>query len=130
MYWAERTDSMNKPAKTLPTKASNQGSGWRERLRDIIDECKDIPPQVRAAELTRVDERVLDDSLFRFLTQHHAQGPIDDARAAAMRRRAESLSPYLDRSLVCVLITLPGVRYTIEIDPEEERVVHWEWQAG
>lgn len=104
--------------------------GWQDCLRAMIEKCTDIPPQVRKAELARVDERVLDDSLFRFLTQHVPPGSDDTARSAAIQRRAEALSPYLGRTLVCVLITLPGVRYTIEVDPDEERVVHWEWQPG
>ena len=121
---------MNRPVKQLRNESSEQEPTRRERLRAIIDKCTEIPPQVRAAEFTRADERVLDESLLQFLTQLQPQGPSDDARGAAMRRRAESLSPYLGHTLVCVLITLPGVRYTIEVDPVEERVVHWEWQAG
>ncbi len=121
---------MNRPAKTLPDGSSGQEPTCRERLRAIIDKCTEIPPQVRAAEFTRADERVLDESLLEFLTRLQPHGPDDDARAAAMRRRAEALAPYVGHTLVCVLITLPGVRYTIEVDPVEERVVHWEWQAG
>ena len=121
---------MNRPAKQLPDGPSKQEPTPRERLRAIIDKCTEIPPQVRSAEFTRADERVLDESLLKFLTQLQPQGPSDESRAAAMRRRAESLSPYVGHILVCVLITLPGVRYTIEVDPVEERVVHWEWQAG
>ena len=30
--------------------------------------------------------------------------------------------------LICVFIRLPGVIYTIEIDPGTEEVIHWEWQ--
>lgn len=122
---------MNRATKETPSeRTSGPEKSWQDCLRAMIEKCTDIPPQVRTAELARVDERVLDDSLFRFLTEQGGPGSADDARTAAMRRRAEALSPYLGHTLVCVLITLPGVRYTIEVDPDEERVVHWEWQAG
>lgn len=121
---------MTQATKKIAAGASDKEPSWQDRLRAIIEQCADIPAQVRAANFARLDERVLDDALFRFLTEHHPAGPSDEARTAAMRRRAEDLAPYRGRKLVCVLITLPGVRYTIEVDPEEECVVHWEWQSG
>jgi len=99
-------------------------------LRSIIRACTDIPRQVREAQFTRVDERVIDASLLRILAEHYVPGVNDNAQAAKRGRRAAALSPYLGKVLVCVLIVLPGVRYTIEIDMDEERVVHWEWQPG
>jgi hypothetical protein len=39
------------------------------------------------------------------------------------------LSQYLDKTLICIYIRLPGVHYTIEIDPKMNRVIYWEWQS-
>lgn len=114
----------------LSDNTQKPGSCSEERLRSIIAEFPDIPPQVREASFTRVDERVIDEPLLRFLTEYCLTGVDDDLQAAKIKRRAEALTPYLGRTLVCVLIMLPGVRYTIEVDCCEERVVHWEWQPG
>jgi hypothetical protein len=113
---------------------SNDGSALADELssdlRELIRTCPDIPDQVREAEFSRIDERVIDEALLVFLTEHCPPAGNDDEQAAALRRRIEALAPYLGRSLVCVLIRMPGVSYTIEIDLTNEHVVHWEWHAG
>ena len=121
---------MTQASKKLSDHAPDQEAGGQDRLRSIIRTCTDIPPQVREARFTRVDERVIDASLLRILAEHDVPGGNDKAQAARRGRRAATLSPYLGKVLVCVLIMLPGVSYTIEINMEEERVVHWEWQPG
>jgi len=73
---------------------------------------------------------MIDASLLQFLTEHGTPGVNDLTQAARRERRAAALSPYVGKVLVCVLIMLPGVKYTIEVDADEERVVHWEWQPG
>jgi len=54
----------------------------------------------------------------------------ETAKGQRRQRRKKALMPYLDQRLVCVCIRLPGVIYTIEIGPETEKVVHWEWQPA
>lgn len=98
-----------------------------DRLREIILETSKIPEAVAASEFTRVDERNLDDALFRILTDRHPSASISATSPRIIERRADALYPYVGRTLVCVLISLPGVRYTVEVDPNEKRVVHWEW---
>ena len=39
------------------------------------------------------------------------------------------MNNFLDQRLTCVCIRLPGIVYTIEIDPRAEKVIHWEWQS-
>ena len=97
------------------------------RLREIILETSKIPEAVATSEFTRVDERVFDEPLFRILTDRHPGASISATSPRIIERRADALYPYIGRTLVCVLISLPGVRYTVEIDPNEKRVVHWEW---
>ena len=121
---------MSQATKELPEDAVEQGGCSENRLRSIIAACADIPAPVREARFTRVDERVIDESLLSLLTEHVALALDDDVQTARIKRRAEALSPYLGKTLACVLIMLPGVRYTIEVDCCAGRVVHWEWQPG
>ena len=99
-------------------------------LRGIIRECIELPPDVSSAEFTRVDERLLDQQLLSFLASESVAESDEADRVVRQQRRNGALSPYLGSILICVFIRLPGVHYTIEIDPESERVVHWEWQIS
>ena len=121
---------MNQVRRKLPEGTVGQGDCSEDRLRSIITDCADIPEQVREARFTRIDERGIDESLLGFLTQNFKSGVDDSVQAARLKRRADALSPYLGKTLACVLIMLPGVRYTIEVDCCASRVVHWEWQPG
>ncbi len=98
-------------------------------IRAIIQKCVELPADVTSAELTRVDERIIDQRLLSFLISDSASQSNDADWVVRRRRRKEALSPYLDRVLICVFILLPGIHYTIEVDPELGRVVHWEWQT-
>ena len=98
-------------------------------IRAIIQECVELPAGVTSAELTCVVERILDEQLFSFLIGDAASQCDEADWVIRRRRRKEALSPYLDKILISVFIHLPGMHYTIEVDPELERVVHWEWQT-
>ena len=98
-----------------------------DRLREIVLTTSKIPEAVAVSDFTRVDERTFDEPLFRILTDRHPSASISATSPRIIERRADALYPYIGRTLVCILISLPGVRYTIEIDPVEKRVVHWEW---
>ncbi len=98
-----------------------------DRLREIILTTSKIPEAVAVSDFTRVDERTFDEALFRILTDRHPSASISATSPRIVERRADALYPYIGRTLVCILISLPGVRYTVEIDPLEKRVVHWEW---
>ena len=98
-------------------------------IRGIIQTCTELPPDVTNAEFTRVDERLLDQRSLSLLVSEPVQKGNDDGWELRQQGRIDALSPYLDRILICVFIRLPGIHYTIEIDPESERVVHWEWQT-
>ena len=98
-------------------------------IRAIIQECDELPADVTSAELTCVVERILDQRLFSFLISESASRGDEADWIIRRRRRKEALSPYLDKILICVFIHLPGIHYTIEVDPELERVVHSEWQT-
>jgi len=121
---------MSQATKKLPQDTLEQSGCSEDRLRSIITACADIPAQVREAPFTRVDERVIDEALLELLTEHCMSGRDGDVQIARIKRRAEALSPCLGKTLACVLIMLPGVRYTIEVDCCASHVVHWEWQPG
>jgi len=52
----------------------------------------------------------------------------DSESALRVKRRAKSLTPCLRLRLPCVFIRLPGPHYTVEIDPDNDKIVRWEWQ--
>ena len=112
-----------------PGDESKNNVSWTRHLRALIRNCTDIPSEISEVKFARVDERKIDELLLRKLTEHCESDSSDDAAISTRKRRSEALSPYLDRTLICVSIVLPGVRYTIEIDPADDRVIHWEWQA-
>ncbi len=111
---------------------SEDNSQWQANetldIRAIIQECRELPPDVTRAELTRVDERIIDRQLLSFLVGQSARERHDPEWLVRQSCRKDALSPYLGRVLICVFIRLPGIHYTIEVDPELQRVVHWEWQ--
>lgn len=106
---------------------SDQQKDW---LRALIENCADLPKLVREAEFARIDERMLDDSLFQFLSENRAGDARDQATSIRVQRRIQALTPYVGQSLICVSIRLPGVGYTIEVDPVDKCIVHWEWLAA
>ena len=112
-----------------PGDEPNKNASWTRHLRMLIRNCTDIPSEISEVKFARVDERKIDELLLRKLTEHCESDKSDDAAISTRKRRSEALSPYIDWTLICVSIVLPGVRYTIEIDPEDDRIVHWEWQA-
>ncbi len=97
-------------------------------LRAIIQQFDELPESVRDAEIARIDGRPLDKNLF---TQLISQSPPPNSElgwSTRILKREESLLPYLGQVLFCILIRLPGVQYTVEVDPVTKTVVHWEWQ--
>lgn len=97
-------------------------------LRAIIQQFDELPESVRDADIARIDGRPLDKNLF---TQLISQPPPPNSEigwSTRILKREESLLPYLGQVLFCILIRLPGVQYTVEVDPVTKTVVHWEWQ--
>jgi hypothetical protein len=98
------------------------------QIRQIIGHCRDIPVGIQGASLTCVNERVLDKPVFLSITSQAPSGQPDGDWAARLSHRKENLKKHVGNLLICVFIRLPGVHYTIEIDPSSASVVHWEWQ--
>ena len=97
-------------------------------IRAILKACAELPPAVISAEYTYIKERIVDRDLLESLTGESAFPTGTSDWPNRRKRRRQALSRYLDKLLICVFIRLPGVHYTIEIDPEIDRVIHWEWQ--
>lgn len=97
---------------------------------EVIRAFGELPDDVRNAPVARIDGRLLDR---RLLAQLISQPPPPDSEVGwsdRILRREESLVPHLGKVLFCALIRLPGVQYTVEIDPLSRAVVHWEWQSA
>lgn len=98
-----------------------------ETVRTILAASGKLQSAVVAAEYSTVCDRILDGETLAALTDP-ARCPHDDASERCELRR-KALTPYFSKRLICVVINLPGVTYTIEIDPSLARVIHWEFAA-
>lgn len=98
-------------------------------LRSILKESIDLPAEVLGVEFSHIHDRILDQKIFSELINPANSETETDDWSKRCHNRKQALMPYLDQRLVCVCIRLPGVVYTIEIDPGAEKVIHWEWQS-
>ena len=98
-------------------------------LRSIIKESIDLPAEVLRADFSHVYDRILDQTVYSSLTTPSSSETETLESSERYHRRREALTPYLDKRLICVCIRLPGIVYSIEIDPAAEKVIHWEWQS-
>lgn len=96
--------------------------------REVIKSCAELPFEVRKAKFMQVEERLIDECLLVRLTNQLSLESNATDWVDRFQSRQDALSPYLGSILTCVFIRLPGVHYTIEIDPITRAVVHWEWQ--
>jgi len=94
----------------------------------VIECCSMLPTAVRSAPITSAFERILDYEEMDRLTNPESLERQDTNQLERLQLRRESLRPNLGLLLTCVLIRLPGIHYTIEIDRESGSVVHLEWQ--
>ena len=97
-------------------------------IRSILSRS-DLPEKVRDAKVHYQTERLMDADLLEFLAFENQDQSSDDERSPRLLKRCAALSKHLDAYLVCLTIRLPGVLYTIEIDPDAQTIAHWEWQA-
>jgi hypothetical protein len=89
-----------------------------------------LPKDVRPAAITQVFERLMDAEEIARLTEPHQPLTDNSEYLERLRIRRVALSSNRDSVLVCALIRLPGVVYTVEINPRDESIVHWEWQRA
>lgn len=97
-------------------------------IRAILETCKFLPTVVTQASLTMVVERLVDQELLSSLTSDVSCPNSSSEWDGRRERREAALSRYLGQVLICVFIRLPGIHYTIEIDPQKRSVIHCEWQ--
>jgi hypothetical protein len=98
-------------------------------LRSIVEKSTDLPAEVLNADFSHIHDRILDQKIISSLIKPPTSKTEPGDWSKRYHYRKEALMPYLDQRLICVCIRLPGVVYTIEIDPGAEEVIHWEWQS-
>lgn len=98
-------------------------------VRRIIERSK-LPGGVKVAPLTAVIDRIIDPAEIARLTTDCQPRHDDEQWAARIDLRRQALTRHLGNTLICVLIKLPGIFYTIEIDPNSKSIIHYEWHAG
>lgn len=99
-------------------------------VEGIIEACQELPQEVRSAPITSSYERILDNEELKRLTNPESIENQDTKQLERLQRRHKSLHPSLGLSLTCVLIRLPGIRYTLEIERASASIVHLEWQLA
>lgn len=107
---------------------SGTGHDAERDIHEILELCPELPAPVKNANPSLIEERLIDESLLSQLTNSSSLEKISDESLIRFRKRQKALSPYLDSILICVFIRVPGGHYTIEINPVDKSVVHWEWQ--
>ena len=93
----------------------------------LLSSC--LPKFVKTAPFSRAFEREMDAEEILRVTEPSQVHQSDPGYMERLRVRREALTLYSGSILTCILIRLPGVVYTIEIDPVSKSVVHWEWQG-
>lgn len=89
-----------------------------------------LPKDVKTALDFQVFERLMDAEEIARLTDPSRFQQDGSEYVERLQVRRKVLGVYLESTLLCVLIRLPGVTYTIEIDPVAQQIVHWEWQRA
>lgn len=108
----------------FPASAPDSGNDLHDVLREILGESG-LPRIVASAPISRVVVRTIDEQEISRLTDPSSADSGPDEHSILERRRT-ALTRYLGKPLTCVLIHLPGARYTIEVDPDDRKVVYWE----
>ena len=98
-------------------------------LEEIIQGFVELPEMVRQVPFTSVNYRIMSRQFIRELCHQHCCSGSRADWSKRIARRQRAIAPFLDKFLVCVFIRLPGIHYTIEVDPVSKSVVHWEWQS-
>lgn len=115
----------------VPPGSEPKDCGANDVLMDclgVIGRFRELPRAVRAAGIARVECRSLDRRLLRQLISQSPPPNSETGWSTRILKREESLLPHIGKMLVCALIRLPGVQYTVEVDLLAKTVVHWEWQ--
>ena len=95
-----------------------------DNLRSALRAATKLPSLVAEAKFSSTFDRVIDEAIVAALTDPAAfPRGISDERC---KQRKKALVPYIGKRLIGVMINLPGVQYTIEVDPWLQKVIHWE----
>lgn len=95
----------------------------------MISEVADIPDSVKLAPFSRIAARTITQSVVETLTTKTLEDTSSAEWIHRIRLRRKALLSYVGRTLVCVFVKLPGIHYTLEIDPQIGQVVYWESQT-
>ena len=95
-------------------------------IENVIRGYTKLPRLVRRTTISKYYERVIDDDELDRLTSVALVdcSKVEEVDRLMLRKRV--LSSYLGRELVCAVINVPGLCYSIEVDPNASAVVHWE----
>lgn len=89
-----------------------------------------LPEIVKNARVSKTFERIMDAAEIARLTEPNMLEKDNPVVLERLKMRREALTGSKDARLTCLLINIPGVIYTIEIDIVNACIVHWEGQIG
>ena len=89
-----------------------------------------LPQFVKTSPIFQLFERLMDANEVLRLTELGLHEKDNAERIERLRIRRVALRKHQGSTLTCVLIRLPGILYTIEIDPVNWSIVHWESQQA
>jgi hypothetical protein len=86
-----------------------------------------LPQFVRdAAKQSAVERHCFDQSYIDFLDTQIQLSPRGPEWTQRLRKRREGLLPFVGQQLLSSSLPVGDDDYTVEVDPQEERVVYWE----
>ncbi len=99
-------------------------------IQGIVAEAPDLPEIVRSVPFAHVESKNITKVILSKITTRTLCESPTRVWVNRLNRRRQALLPYIGRTLNSVLNKLPGINYTLEIDPEFDRVIRWESQIG
>lgn len=93
-----------------------------------IAASEELPRVIRenVRNVTALETHIFDVSYLNFLDEQTRVEPRGPEWSERLRRRRTALSPFVNRVLIRGAFRTFNSYYTIEVDPDSERVVHWE----
>lgn len=96
-------------------------------IRTAIRRNRKLPPQLARATISYRVTRIMTRALLQELCASHTVPLNEDHPSDRLLSRRRHLRRFLGKQLLCAVIPQPGVLYTVEIDPNQGELVHWEW---
>lgn len=95
---------------------------------EAVHRASDLPARLRehAGDVTGLEEHHFDQSYIEFLDTQIRLSPRGPEWTERLKRRRAALLPFCDVTLLRGRVLIDTADFTVEIDPEDRAVIHWE----